>query len=96
MAVEGCYFVWGNVIEVEELRQRNRRELLLLEEEQGCFPRRLVLLCLLCNRTSAAQLNTVAPSGVDGACSADRVLADIPHPVCLFLFRDSCDFFSFL
>ena len=25
----------GNVIEVEELRQRNRRELLLLEEEQG-------------------------------------------------------------
>ena len=42
---EGCYFVWGNVIEVEELRQKNRREL-LLEEEQG-FPRRLVLLCLL-------------------------------------------------
>ena len=41
---EGCYFVLGNVIEVEELR-KNRREL-LLEEEQG-FPRRLVLLCLL-------------------------------------------------
>ena len=56
----------GNVIEVEELQQRNRRELLLLEEEQGCFPRRLVLLCLLCNRTSAAQLNTVTPSGLTG------------------------------
>ena len=33
----------GMFMEVEELRQENRREL-LLEEEQGLFPRRLVFV----------------------------------------------------
>ena len=35
----------GMFMEVEELRQENRREL-LLEEEQGLFPRRLVFVLL--------------------------------------------------
>ena len=44
VAVEGCYFYRGNVIEVEEFTtEENRRELLLLEEEQG-FSAELVLV----------------------------------------------------
>ena len=75
-------------MEVEELRQENRREL-LLKEEQGC-PRRLVLLCLLAEL--APQIKYRPTIRCDGACSADQ--SPRGHTPCAF-FPRSCDFFSF-